>query len=375
MIEYVEIRAKADRELIGIIDGAKSVIWHSVYYGVGDFEIYAAATATNITLLQAGNYVTRPDDIEIGIIESIEIDNDARDGMMITASGRFAKSILDRRQIYNLSGNVNFPTILRGNVESAVRSVVANNAISCAFDYRRNIPFFELGELAGIPAIIVDGDGDATQKQVSYKNLLDYTDQVLEEYGIGAIVTLDDGTKKLQYSCYVGTDRSVDNEDGNEPVIFSREYDNLTESSYSLETAEKKTSALIGGEGEGTARFISVIKGEEEGFERRETWIDASSISKTYQEGETERTYSDAEYKAMLDALGKQTLATLIESETFDGTLNVTGGVWRYNIDYMLGDIVTVQDNEINMFANVRITEAVEAQDENGYTLEIKYRI
>ena len=43
MIDYVEIR-NAETELMGIIDTAKSIIWRSVYYGVGDFEVYAQAT-------------------------------------------------------------------------------------------------------------------------------------------------------------------------------------------------------------------------------------------------------------------------------------------------------------------------------------------
>lgn len=61
-IEYVEIRGKTDREIIGIIDAAQSVIWTTRYYGVGEFEIYASATAKHIELLQEGNYVTRPND-------------------------------------------------------------------------------------------------------------------------------------------------------------------------------------------------------------------------------------------------------------------------------------------------------------------------
>ena len=41
-IEYVEIR-NTNAEVIGIIDAAQSIIWHSVYFGVGDFEIYTKA--------------------------------------------------------------------------------------------------------------------------------------------------------------------------------------------------------------------------------------------------------------------------------------------------------------------------------------------
>ena len=370
MIEYVKVHRKSDREIIGIIDNAKSIIWHSVYYGVGDFEIYAIANSKHIELLQEGNYITRPDDNSVGVIESIQTENSAQNGTMIIASGRFAKSILDRRQIYNLNGKVNTPTILSGKVESAARALVANNAISCSFDVLRNISFLELGTLKNYPEIIVDEYGSATQKQVSYKNLLEYSDGLLQEYELGAEITLNEATNKLQYSVYKGEDRSADNTDGNDPIVFSQEYDNLLESSYKVNTTTKKTSALVGGQGEGLERFYSVIKGTESGLERREMWVDASSINKKYKdEDDQEQEYTDAEYKAMLDAQGKQALSSAITEESYGGTININGGIYRLNEDYFLGDIVTFQDNKLGKFANVRIVELSEVQDENGYNI------
>lgn len=370
MIEYVEVRRKSDREIIGIIDGAKSVIWHSVYYGVGDFEIYAIASEKNIELLQKDYYITRPNNDEIGIIESVTSSYSTEDGKMIVASGRFAKSILDRRQIYNLSGKTNTATILSGKVESAVRSLVVNNIISCSFDTNRNVSYLKLGALANIPAIIVDENGNATQKQVSYENLFDYTEEVLKEYKLGARITLDDSNNNFLYTVYQGADRSADNTDGNEPIVFSQEYDNLSESNYSYNNKLKKTAALIGGEGEGLDRFYSLVAGTETGLERRETWIDASSINKTYKDDEdVEHTYTDPEYKAMLDAEGKQQLATKIAEESYEGSINVDGGIWKLNEDYYLGDIVTFQDNKLDKYASVRITELTEVQDENGYAV------
>lgn len=368
MIEYVEIRQKSDREIIGLIDVAQSIIWHSKYYGVGDFEIYAAATTKHVELLKEDNYVTRPNDIEIGIIESVQ-KTTSKDGDMLVASGRFAKSILDRRHIYKLSGKTNTPTILSGKVETAVRSLVTNNAINCSFDSRRNISILQLGALSNIPAIIVDEDGNTTQKQVSYENLLEYTDELLQEYKLGSTITLDDATNKLKYSIYEGANRSIDNNDGNEPIIFSQEYDNLTGSEYLLAKSTKKTAALIGGAGEDLERFYSLIPGTETGLDRRETWVDASSLNKTYKnEGESqEHEYTDAEYRAMLNAKGKQELAIAKTTENFTGDININGGQWRLNEDYWLGDIVTFQDNIINKYKNVRITEITEVQDENGY--------
>lgn len=372
-IEYVEIRG-SDREVFGIVDVFSSIIWHSVWFGVGDFEIYAPRTPENFNLLKIGNYITRNDSEEIGIIERVEFTTSADSGKMITASGRFAKSILDRRLIYNLSGKTNRATVLRGRVENAVRLLVLNNAIDCAFDARRDINFLELGANANIPAIIVDEAGQAADKQVSYQELLRYSDELLEEYGLSAIVILDDATKKLQYVVREGTDRSVNNAAGLDPVIFSSDYDNIAESEYSLDQSPLKNVALIGGEGEGTARFYALLAPAIGGLDRRELFVDASSLSQTYKDdGDVERRYTDAQYKAMLITQGKQTLAPLTAAETFTGTIVTSAGDYLLGRDFFLGDIVTVQENSIGKFLDVRIKEVTEVQDENGYIVNAVY--
>ena len=371
-IEYVEIR-DADRKAIGIIDTAQSIIWHSVYYGVGDFEIYIQATETALALLQVGNYVTRPNDIEVGIIESVEITDSLENGKMIVAGGRFAKSILDRRHIYKLSGHTNTATILSGNVETAIRKVVSDNAINCTFDTRRNIPVLALGAVAGITKTIVDENGNAAQKQVSFDNLLTYTEEVLKEYEIGAIATLDESTRKFQYTLYEGADRTSGNMAGNEPVVFGKEFDNLTDSSYSFDETNEKNTALIGGAGEELDRFYALIDGGK-GLDRRETFVDANSINRTYKnESDVEQTYTDAEYTTMLKAQGNQSLKELKAAESFTGSIDLTNGNYIYNRDFSLGDKVTIQDNDIGKYVDVRILEITEVQDENGYSIEATY--
>ena len=128
MIDYVEVRNGTSRKLIGIIDTAKSVIWETVYYGVGTFEIYVEATEKNIELLSVENLVTRPNDVNCGIISKIKITDNEQDGTMIVASGSFAKIILDRRIIYKFIKTYSItPTTLRGNVANAVWTVINNN--------------------------------------------------------------------------------------------------------------------------------------------------------------------------------------------------------------------------------------------------------
>ena len=372
-IEYVEIRNASDRELIGIIDNAKSIIWHCMYYGAGDFEIYAPCTPESVSLLVAGNYVTRYNDDNIGIIESVNITYNTQDGRMIIESGRFAKSLLDRRIIYTLSGYSVSPTILRGNVEDAARKLVEQNAINCTFDSGRNIAERVLGTDAGISKTIVDESGAAADKRVTHDDLLTYSDSLLEEYGIGAKCVLNDALK-LAYTVYTGADRSADNSDGNEPVIFSQDFDNLISTTYSYDESLLKNTALIGGEGEGEARFHAIVKSSASGAARREVFVDASSNSRTYKdENGDEQTLTDAEYNAQLETVGLQAISGLAITETFDGEVDLMSGSFRYRDDFSLGDIVTIQDLEIGLYINARILEVTEVEDDSGYMISIVY--
>lgn len=373
-IEYVEIRSGSSREIVGIVDTAKSIIWHEVYYGVGDFEIYAPCTPENVACLVEGNYVTRYDARNVGIIESVNPTYDAQDGRMIVAAGRFAKSVLDRRIIYKRNGRSVSSTVLSGNVEDAARSLVTQNAINCTFDSGRNIPELVLGPDAGIAQRIVDENGKAARKQVTHDNLLTYTDSLLREFGMGAYCGLS-SSLKLAYTVFAGVDRSISNTAGNSPVIFSQDFDNLLTSNYLYDTSNLKNTALIGGSGEGAARFHSVIKNASvTGLARREMFVDASSHSKTYTDDSgAEQTIADDEYDVQLKTLGLQEVAKHEIVETFDGAIDLTNGSFVYGRDFFLGDVVTVQDVEIGLYINPRILEITEVYDENGYQISAVY--
>ena len=393
MIDYIQVRAKDTREVIGIIDTAQSIIWKSAYYGVGDFEVYVSATPENIAMLAIDNYVTRPDNYECGIIERVEITDDNEEGRMIVASGRFIKSILDRRVVYSavLSGTgSNYvwycaASVLNGNVEGAVRKLIYDNAINAQGSRSevgsyRNIPeiYWTDDDVSGITDTIITEDDEGSEsdaeKQVTYKNLLDYTDGVLQEYECGAKMWLDLDVLKFRYKVYKGVDRSRDSTE-NEPITFSKEFDNLVSSNYVQDNSTYKTTALVGGEGEGSERKCAFTSAWVKGLERRETFVDASSISSTYKEGEEEKTYTLDAYRKMLEAQGRQSVAELQKIETFDGEIDLTNSHYVYGVDYNLGDMITVEDKDMGKYINARIITVTEVQDDGGYKIEIEYGI
>lgn len=374
MIEYLEVR-NSNREIIGILDDFQSVIWETSYYSTGAFEVYLQAAPQYINMLQTGNYVTRPDDENIGIIENINVEYSEEFGKMIAASGRFAKSILDRRIIYNASGNTTgklsiSPVISSGLVETAVRKLVTDHIISSP-QTARNISFITLGELQGITKKIVDESGNNAQLQTSFGNLLEYTDEMLHSYELGAKMVFDRETLQLKYTVYEGKDRSRNNTQNNLPIIMAQEYDNFFSSKYEKNTTQFKNTALIGGEGEGTNRFCTMIGTNATGLNRREVWIDASAQSKTYELNGEQKQYTDDEYLALLKSAGTQTIADYQIAETYEGELNVN--TLTYKTDFNIGDIITVEDNELNIYINPRIITVIENQDESGYSISISY--
>ena len=379
MIEYGEVRAKAPREIIGIVDTAKSIIWHTCYYDNGDFEIYAPASKTNLSLLVVGNYITRPDNEHVGIIERIEITYNQNDGRMIIAAGRFAKCILARRIIYiqNTGSLVAYscsPTRLTGNVERAARKLIKDNAIDCSFESRRNINILQLGAFSGSTQIIVDENGNAAEKQVTYENLNEYVNTLLQEYKIGSRMELNDNLK-FSFVCYEGANRSVDNQDGNEPVIFSQMFDSLISSDFSDDETEYKNMAVVAGEGEGVERIVGFVYQPYNitGFERREIFIDASASSRSYEEDGEQKEIPINDYMQQLKTIGLQTIANSQIVQSLNGTINTINSQFKYKDDYNLGDIITIEDNELNIYSNVRIVEITEIQDENGYNITAVY--
>lgn len=439
MIDYVEIRS-ATLELIGLLDTAKSIIWETQYFGAGAFEVYAAATPQAVGLLQCGNFVTRVDNDGIGIIEAVQIVVSAQDGRMITASGRLAKSILDRRLITYVNGDASAATIFSGNVEERARGLVQDNAVACYRDKARKIPYTErnisiiqLGALAGLTAT-------TESRQVNCDNLLTYTDEFLQQYGYGAKMVLSGG--KLAYTVYSGKDRSIGNAEGNNPVIFAEDFDNLIGSNYSFDETAKKTTAIVGGAGEGAERAFTECNAAVSGLARREAFIDTSLAKEVYEDAfvgdgaevsvkddegnfigtgirgtqtfklshaatelvsatvdgtETKCTlnagagtitfataplanteiivqYTDMnEYRQQLQSEGEQQLAQMVATENFAGSIDLLNSSFEYGTDFEIGDIVTVQDNGLGKYINVRIVAVPEVQDDDGYTINIEF--
>lgn len=326
-------------EKIAVIEDA-SVIWVSRYYDVGDFEIYVGATKEYINILQSGNYVSRLDDDKIGIIEDIKITYDSEGTEYLTATGRFAESILERRIVWQ-------QTQLAGTAENGLRNLINNNIINPTISARK-IPIIELGSVKGYT--------DRLDAQYTGDNILEVNKKVSIATQTG--FKFDFTGSKFKYELYKGIDRSY-NQEQNSYVVFSDKYDNLLQSEYELNTSKLKNVALVAGEGEGTARKTLAI-GNGTGLDRYEIFVDARNLSTNNEE------ITESEYNNALKEKGLENIVTI--TQAFTGEVDLEQN-YKYKKDFFLGDIVTIENSKWGIFINSRIIEITESEDESGYKI------
>lgn len=348
--------------LVGVVDDYISVIWRPAYYDVGDFELYINATSEAVAKLQPDYYLVRDVDVNVDedgnvtytkvmIIKNFTLKTDAEEGDHLIYTGRELKFLLNKRIVWQ-------QTNLTGTVESGIRKLVNNNAISPS-DTKRIIPDLMLGAESGLT--------DKIDKQVTGDKLDQAIIDICTAYNYGWDVFIYNS--KLVFVVYKGLDRSY-NQVERPYVVFSDDFDNILNSTYERRNEEYANCTLVAGEGEGTARTTTTVNNALSGHARYEVFTDARDLSRN--EG-SEDEIDSATYLKLLVERGTETLATLAITEGFSGEV-VTEGSFTYGVDFDLGDTVTVI-NKYGIGKNVMVLSAIESVDDTGTKLIPQFNI
>lgn len=182
------------------------------------------------------------------------------------------------------------------------------------------------------------GHGDTAAYSARYTILYTAVKRAAEQGAIDFTITRvgEVGTFELQVET-IGQDRSVDNTDGNDPIVFDVRAGNMLIPIFSLNGGDEINFVYIGGQGEGVERTIQTLSDATEiaasPWNRREDFVDARNEST--QDGLFTRG------QAVLNERG------FARSITFN--IEQTPAV-RWPRDWGLGDIVTPRyfDQEFN---------------------------
>jgi len=322
-----------NRQLVGVVEEYEYLRWTRRYHHSGGYELRAMATPNTLNLLKIGHFLGKSDDDEVGLIEFVEITMEDRE--VIEVSGKFATGFLGRRIILETE-------ILNGDLGAAIGQLLGNNILNTAPVVARRIPFISYQ-----PAVL----GVNVETQISYRNLLSVVAGLCEAGDVGIRTIFNNGNFII--TPYIGTEASG---------VFSREFENIINQTFTVSVRDFATFALVGGEGEGSDRtFVQVGGGW--GEWRFETFVDARDLqSENFPTG-----YEDA-----LRYRGMARLAELALVEAFDATINQFGNL-KYKVDYDIGSRVRVVAKNWGMEITARITELEENYDRDGMSIRATF--
>lgn len=396
------------------VEGYESFIWTDRYCGAGDFEIVFPASIEIAKYLTLNSYLINDESEHVMIIESLDYSTNIEDGNKLTIKGRSLESILDRRVVlsvtdykqgeslqdfilrlieYEISGATpyeSYPPILDGPNEDLPKLRKIENFI------------WEKNDDPTVTEKVIDTVSDDVDSYV-LQNLYDVVATLCNVNNLGFKITLTEDNK-FKFMIYAGTNRSY--MQATLPAVsFSESMENIKNTEYFESLASYKNSVIVGGVGkwpntedeeeenkskdtdnkteekkeerdEDKVRFFSAV-GYDSGLNRREIFLDASSINRTYiskgknKEGEkTESaTMSEEQYAKLLSLKGRQELA----KNDYRKVTTMTGESepnknYVYNEHFFMGDVVSYEDS-YGHDLNVRVVEYIFSHDTSGLVL------
>lgn len=352
MIPYVEVIGKYTLEPFALVE--PSQCWFELsYYEIGEFEIYCAATQSNLNALKMGNYVKIPNKPYLWVIKSVQYKYASNGSRMISAKGYEAKWLLTRRIILT-------PWQLPTNLDSAVYQLVNNNMGTGAVSYRKIVGF--IPQQSNLNITIED-------TQATRENLWVFVSNLLKTNLCGAFSTFDGN---INYKAIKGRDLS-------NTIKFSQSLDNLIASDYSTTSENYRTYCQVVStftENEVTTDYVEDYDLGQTGIDRSEISIQSNLSTKyTDENGNEQETTPDSSlYKGWQQEEGKNTLSEHIIKSDFSGEIDLFHSQYKFEDDFFIGDLVSVSDEYFNYSAKARILKYTFKQDAQGYTENADYQ-
>lgn len=346
----LEIYDKNTRQRLGLIKTYSFVQYRDEFEGVGKFSIKLPSTEKSIQYLTRGNYIWFEKDI-VGIVKYKQ-QSKRDDSGTVTIEGPLCKKLLD----YRVSDKTS--TYSGGSAE-ITKKLTEDYFIAPADEKRRmsEITFFQ-GELPETPSI---------SHQTTGKTIHSSMTSVLSRADLGVrlkpiFVDYDESSDQntnissFEVNVVKPTDRTLGNSEGNTPVLFSAELDNLTSLLYEEDDSLFCSTLYVAGEGEGVDREVLELGDTEaSGVDRIEGYSDARDIQRLQSDGST---LTDEQYTQALRNRGEQDLSLYTASTLVQGTI-LENGMYTFGVDYFLGDRITLRDDQFGVQVDVPISAVV----------------
>lgn len=316
--------------LEALVDDYESFYFEQYYNDIGECKLKISVFSNGYKAIEKNKYIY-VSEFECWFIEEVEIEKD-----IATITGLSLNFILGHRITLPLpnKSHLTYKDKLTGDI---VKDLVNRCLISSSIKNRN------------IPMTLKSGSvGHKVNFKSRYANLLEDVQELCEYSALGFRIGININTKKFIFEVYQGKDVSKN-------ILFSEDYDNITDLELVDSNISMKNHVYVLGEGEGKDRTMVEVDDEGlSGFLRREELEEAST---TY---DSDDEPTEAEKIADLERAGDTILAENRVKTSCEATILPTVN-YNFGVDYALGDVVTIVSKKYNYMVSQRII---------GYTWE-----
>lgn len=189
---------------------------------------------------------------------------------------------------------------------------------------------------------------------------------ILKPSGMSYRVLYDFVESTKRFEVWSGLDRTEENVEGNNPVIFSTKYGNIREPNILIDETEYKNACLVTNEQtvNDTSTYTSrVVFLPDDGDTEYSFLYEQSGLNKN--------DYTDAEFMTALDNEASNALAEHIR--TINVEFDAMEGSYEYMKDFDLGDLCSIEIPEMSLSAQARLIGCYEVMKSGQWIMTMEF--
>lgn len=350
------IALDSDFNIVSILEPF-NIQWTRDFYKSGIFSVEIPVEQYRDTF----KYIYTKDRPEVGEISQINYIQ--TNGEKIFAiSGYFLEEELNRRICYHKpNGNTNLRnapswTSQSGNDES-IAFAFFNAFKDISFDSSTTV---RLGIETGTNL----NRGNASEYTRNNELLGDKLHSILKGSEMSYVVAYDFVNNTKTFKCIKGNDLTSENEDGNNPVVFSTRYGNIVNPNIVWSDTDYKNGYVV------TAKYTN------SNVDYVDVQVGGTNPTRFMAVNSSEKPndYSSAAaFKTALLSNGKEQIRKKPIKMSFD--FDIMQGSYTYLEDFNLGDKVTIVVNELGISTDAILTECAEVFKNGTWSLTMQFDI
>ena len=330
--------------------------WNRKYHESGNFSI-------QIPLKQYSSdirYIYTKDRPEMGKVTQRNFVNQNGYSYM-QLSGYFLEKELDRHVVfpYGTSNITNAPSwVCQSGKAEAVAYAYFNGFKAMTTE--------SVSSDLGIEAGTSQGRG---KDSVHYRNgeYLGYKIyDILKPSGMSYRVLYDFVNSAKKFDVWTGIDRTEENSDGNNPVVFSTKYGNIKNPNVLIDETEYKNACIVMNE-QSVNNVSSYISRAVFLMEECEDSCQFLSEQSSLNRGD----YTESDFKTALDNEGINALGNAVKIINVE--FDAMEGSYEYMEDFDIGDLCNIEIPEIDLSAQARLIGCYEVMKSGQWNMTMEF--